>query len=333
MIDRINESHVFLNLKEITENKEFRIKQDGSSLPFEDESGILKIKIKDLDIYKKLELDLAFDNIEINSFFEKYTLDKKKLNDEHYVTSKIINAATRNLNNNELFFTAFNALREIKPENHFHDALITLLSYKTLENPKGRMWIISTLEKSKIESQKDNNVILTPNIVRWNISSTASLSLLLLLNDLEESASNIINHTVNENSTIYNQLTFWNYTIIKLLQALIEANNNTPKKAGWTFLETFDFTRKAVNDLYHSRNDWILGQISDCRALIELGELALKCAVKCLGNIPHETRIANISFNGVIDLSPIFSRCRMARGNFNGVFFDEVTRKINEGQK
>lgn len=285
-----------------------------------------EIKIKDISIYENLTISTEVGEHSLGNIFEKYKLDKEKLNDEYYVTRKIINAGTRNMNDNELFFAAYNALAIMPAENHFYGALITLTSYKYLEAPEEREWILKGLIDSKKKFDKSIKQ-KTPDIVRWVISSATALSILLLLNDFIDEAEEVIDTAISKFEPNYNQLSYWNYCQCLILKSTILTYKGKQSEAGWKYLEAFDFSRKAINDIYHPRNDWVLGQISDCQALLSLGELALKCATKCLGKIPPASRYADIQHNGSISLSPIFSRCRDSRSKFKGRFFD-TTEKI-----
>ena len=288
----------------------------------------IKINIKDMSIYD--DLIYADGKIELNlsSAFEKYKLSRDLLEDEAYVTGAIINAATRGLNNSELFFMAYNALAIFPEKNHFYGSLVTLISYKYLEAPECRGWVVRVLlgAKNRFDSSADS---YAPNSVRWGISSATALSLALLMHDRLADAEEVIDSALLRYEPNINQLSYWNYCQCLILKATLRLHAGEQAEAGWRYLAAFDFSRTAINNIYHSRNDWILGQISDCHALLRLGELAMKAAAKTLGPIPSESRSASIGYDGPIDLMPVFSRIPKARSKFDGKFFDAATKILN----
>jgi len=288
----------------------------------------LNVEFIDFNIYEDVTLVIGEKKIILNSIFKNYKLSIDKLRDEKYMTNSIVNASSRGFNNDEIFFVAYNALNIIDKSNHFFGAMVTLLSYRILENPNERSWLIGRLLKEKVEFDKAE-VALTPNRSRWIISSTAVLSMLLLLSNKVNNAENILSDVLKSSLYTLNQLSFWNYCLCLFLSALIKTKRNEHYDAGWEYLKVFDFSRKSLSDLYHPRNDWILGQMSDCRALLDLGELGLKCAHKSLGDIPAESRISNIKFSGTICFNPIFERSRNARNKINEIFFSEVEKILN----
>nr|WP_314876140.1 hypothetical protein [uncultured Pseudomonas sp.] len=291
------------------------------------ETFAIEINIKDFSIYESLVFSSGIFEIDLMDAFAKYRLDQNKLADEFYMTGAIVNAATRGMENNELFFVAYNALAIMPITNHFYGALITLVSYKYLEAPEYRGWVLDTLFESK---KKFDGAVeyCTPNLARWGISSATAFSLALLLNDRVESAEWALDSALTKYEPNLNQLSYWNYCQCLILKSTILVHSGNSKEAGWKYLAAFDFSRKAINDIYHSRNDWVLGQVSDCHALLNLGELSLKCAAKSLGRIPSESRYADIKFNGKINFMPVFSRFQGSRNKFKSSFFDAVEEKF-----
>lgn len=287
------------------------------------------IKIQDFSIYEDLKVSSEMGDYSLSSVFDKYRLDTNKLADEFYVTEKIINAGTRGMGNQELFFVAYNAFSVMPARNHFYGSLITLIAYKYLEAPEERTWVLSRLIEAK-KKYDESIEVKTPNIVRWGISSTTALSLALLLNDFVDDAERIIDKTISVFEPHHNQLSYWNYCQCLILKSAILVYKQNQGEAGWKFLSAFDFSRRAINDIYHSRNNWVLGQISDCQALLSLGELALKCGAKCLGNkIPSESRFADIKHHGGVSFAPVFIRFRDSRAKFKSSFFDSIEKNFN----
>ncbi|WP_323615046.1 hypothetical protein [Pseudomonas putida] len=291
-------------------------------------TSAIEISIKDFSIYDDLVLNLDGVEIDLADAFGKYRLDQDRLADEFYITGAIINAATRGLDNGELFFVAYNALAIMPLTNHFYGALVTLVSYKYLEAPECRAWVVDVLLESKkrfdCAAHSDS-----PNVVRWGISSATALSLVLLLNDRVDDAECVIDSAFTKYEPNLNQLSYWNYCLCLILKATVLFHAGRCKDAGWKYLAAFDFSRKAINDIYHSRNDWVLGQVSDCHALLNLGELGMKCAAKSIGDIPLESRYADIKYGGAINFMPVFSRFQRSRSKFKSDFFDTVDRFFN----
>ena len=292
---------------------------------------IVTVPIDAFSIYEKNSLLIDGEEIDVGFLFKNYKLDLSKVNDEFYMTRSLVNAASREYNKDEIFFVALNALRVVKKDNHFFGALITLLCYRVLEQPDSRGWIVDSLfeEKRKFDNSE---ITLTPNRSRWIISSSCTLGMVLLLKGEIFAANEVLKSSLENADPEMNQLCYWNHSLCLFMIALIETYQGDFVSSGWKYIKVFDFSRKAINDLYHSRNDWLLGQVSDCKALLSIGELAVKCASKCLGNIPAESRIAAIKYNGNINLNPIFERSRDARKLANESFFQEVEKKLNEAR-
>ncbi|QHG63840.1 hypothetical protein [Pseudomonas putida] len=310
------------------------VKQGQVEVPFKQLSNhggerlSVEVNIKDFSIYEDLVVCSESDEVSLSDVFLKYRLDCDRLSDEFYVTGAIVNASTRGLTNNELFFVAYNALSIMPSANHFYGSLITLISYKYLEAPEYRGWILDVLVEAKkgFDSAVDRTL---PNVVRWGISSTTALSLALLLNDRTESANAIVDVTIQSYEPHLNQLSYWNYCLCLILKATMLRCGGDAKAAGWKYLAAFEFSRKSINDIYHGRNDWVLGQLSDCHALLNLGELAIKCAAKSLGKIPPESRYADLKYSGKIVFSAIFSRFQNSRIKFNSKFFDGAEKLLS----
>ncbi|ERT18525.1 MULTISPECIES: hypothetical protein [Pseudomonas] len=333
-VTNIGLSSVVIEFASVDASKFINLSQAQREVPFkwvdagDPQQVAIEVNIRDFSVYESLQLASDEHKLELAGAFEKYRLDEKKLADEFYVTGAIINAATRGMENNELFFVAFNALSIMPVNNHFYGALITLISYKYLEAPEYRGWVIGVLLESKTKFD-DAVEYCTPNTARWGISSATAFALVLLLNDRVEDAEWVIDSALRRYEPNLNQLSYWNYCQCLILKAAILAFVGRNKESGWKFLAAFDFSRKAINDTFHSRNDWVLGQISDCHALLNLGELAMKCAAKSLGRIPSESRYADIKYSGKISFAPVFSRFQSSRSKFKSEFFDVTEMALN----
>lgn len=309
------------------------LKQDDKTIQYkvlasaDADHVMIEFHLKEFSIYKDLMVYSDSPHFSLYEIFDKYRLDQGKLDDESYVTRAIINAQTRNLDANELFFSAYNALSIIPEKNHFFGALITLMAYKYLEDPAYRGWILNVLFEAK--KRFDNCIVeYTPNIVRWGISSSTALSLALLMNDRVNDAELLIDSVLENYEPNLNHLSYWNYCQCLMIKSTMLVYKGKFNEAAWKYLAAFDYSRKAINDTYNPRNDWVLNQILDCHALLNLGELALRCAAKILGTIPHESRYANIKYSGKISFTPIFSRFQNSRSKFKSSFFDTVEKKI-----
>lgn len=307
-----------------------------------------EIKIKDLsqDNYRvaidnnqyEILLDTKNFNIEDNLILvndtvltlEKYKLDLSKVNDDFYMTERLINASSRNLTPDELFLICFSYLEKIPSTCSYLGAIITLLSYRVLDDIDNRSFIFEKLLEAKKNYDKnfDNN---NPHGIRWFISSASNFSMLCLTLGEVEQAEHCLN-TLEKNASLVelNPLSYWNYSQAMTLFGLIQVNKGNYKKAGNIFLRNFTFTRNSLCDLYHPKNDWLMGQLSDCTALLELGKLNLIAGTNAYENkIPQSSRFSNFNSIGKeINIKPLFIR-------FNKLnpakikFFQETIRKFN----
>lgn len=261
---------------------------------------------------------------------EKYRLDLSKVNDDFYMTERLINASSRNLTPDELFLICFSYLDKIPSTCSYLGSIITLLSYRVLDDVDKRSVIFEKLLKAKksYDQNFDNN---NPHSIRWFISSASNFSMLCLVLGEIEHAEYCLNTLEKKASLVeLNPLSYWNYSQAMTLFGLTQINKNNYNKAGNIFLRNFTFTRNSLCDLYHPKNDWLMGQLSDCTALLELGKLNLIAGTNAYKNkIPQSSRFSNFNSIGKeINIKPLFIRFnKLKPGEIK--FFQEAVSKFN----
>lgn len=276
--------------------------------------------------------DPEFDQICIGDFvvdLSKYVVDRNKFHDDVYMTNMLINAASRNLSPDELFFVASKALGKIPNDSPYLGALITLLSYRIIDDIGGRSFIFEDVLAKKLKFDdffdKEN-----PHSLRWVISSSSTFSMLcLILGKVSIAKDILVKLQRNSHLPELNPLSYWNFCQAMTLLGLIQIEQNDKRKAGNTLLRNFIFSRNSLIDIYHPRNDWLLGQLSDCSAILELGKLSLILGTKSHGNkIPGSSRISSFNADSkIVNLSPLFIRFNTVdRGSIP--FFNRVLDNI-----
>lgn len=237
------------------------------------------------------------------SLFDRYILDANKLSDYLYINEKLVNAGTRNISGDELFYICLCYYDKLAPENCYLGAIISIISYRIAENIPNRQKILPDL--LAVKSAYDKNAKFDDaHHIRWFFSSTNALSsLLIAIGDLVN-AKNIIEISLKKSAYVgLNPLCYWNFSSILFKHALLKFEEGNNREAGTYFLMCFNNARAALSDLLHPRNDWVFNQFSDCRAVLDLAEHALIGATAAFnGKIPGETRFMNIRA-----LRPVFN--------------------------
>lgn len=261
--------------------------------------------------------------------FENYRIDESKFFDDYYMTQLLVNAATRKFSSDELFFVIVNYLDRVPEHSPYLGAMITILSYRVIDNIEGRSGLFEKIlyAKNVYDEKFDTS---SPHAVRWFVSSSATFSMLSLLLGRVEVAANTLSKMRDKSYLVeLNPLSYWNYCQAMSLLALINIHMGLKFEAGNIFLTTFIFSRNSLIDIYHPRNDWLLGQLSDCTAIMELGKFCLVCGARSYDDkIPPSSRFSAFCSKGkTINLSPLFIR-------YNGVnatafpFFSKVLKKL-----
>jgi hypothetical protein len=285
----------------------------------------IKFHVEKIDIFK--------DVIEVNNTlvdFKKYILCNKSYYNDYYMTESIVNAGARKYTNDELFFLIKNNIEHIPYDCPYLGAMLTIISYRIIDDIENRKYLIERLIhlKKEFDAKFDEN---NPHSIRWLISSSATMSMLLISIDRKDDAKKFLQLVkIHYNKVNLNPLSYWNLNQAMILLSLLYIDENDWNSSGTLLLSQFIFSRNALLDIYNPRNDWLLGQLLDCTALLELGKLSLILSTRCLkNNIPPSTRIS--SFNGdnkPIDFSPLFIRFRGLEKNVH--FFKSIRDKIDE---
>ncbi|MDH2294247.1 hypothetical protein [Cobetia sp. 1AS1] len=306
------------------------IKKDQSNHSYDssnDEVSKVSILISDIDIYND---DLYVNDQDVSGLLSRYKLDTSKLDDEFYMTKNLANAATRPYNNNELFFVAYQLLNILEPNNHFYASCISVCSYKYVELSVHNSFVRDFLvNKWYVLDNKRGKI--TPNYIRWYISSSMSLSLMLLASDDTDNAAHVVGVAAEKSSSYYgyNHLSYWNYCQLAFLYGALKVYKEDYNSASVWFMNSFNASRAGIADIYNPRNDWLLGQLSDCEALLKVGSLSLVCAMKANnGALPLESRSTQqVPKNKKIDINVLFLRLPVLK-NKSLPFFDLIKSRL-----
>jgi len=281
----------------------------------------------DIRTYNYLEVELFINDYQVH--LDKYYLDESKFYDDFYMTETLINASARNLSPDEIFFVGLAYIRKIPSDSPYLGALITLLSYRVLDDINERAYLFDAVYEQK--KLFDSSINATnPHSIRWFISSASTFTMLALTLGKVD-VGYIILKKLQEHSHLaeFNPLSYWNYCQAMTLLGLIHVDRGDKKEAGTIFITTFIFSRNSLIDIYNPRNDWLLGQLSDCTAILELGKLCLISGTKCFDNkIPSSSRVCAFNANDKeVNLSPLFIRFRGLKLE-NSNFFNRVKAEI-----
>ncbi|MGL5602836.1 MAG: hypothetical protein ACRDD5_18390 [Silvania sp.] len=327
MLITINKNDLYIELDKC-ENPDIKIKGTPLTTPHEiiihEDTCKIKIPIKSIDIFKS---EILVNGIPVD--FEKYKLCRESYYNDFYMTESIVNAGARKFTNDELFFLIKNNINNIPHDCPYLGSMLTIISYRIIDDIENRDYLVE--EIVNLKRHFDSKVNDTnPHSIRWFVSSAATMAMLLIATDRTKEAEEFLNlvkqnyHRVN-----LNPLCYWNAIQGMVLLSLIYINNEQWDLAGNLLLSQFVFSRNALLDIYNPRNDWLLGQLSDCTALLELGKLSLISSTRCLKNNIHSaTRVS--SFNGnnkPIDFAPLFIRFRGLEHKVQ--FFKSIREKLD----
>lgn len=284
----------------------------------------IKIPVRAFDIFQS---EIRINDNLVN--FEKYKLHNDSYYNDFYMTESIVNAGARKFTNDELFFLIKNNINNIPHDCPYLGSMLTIISYRIIDDIQNREYLVEdiiNLKRNFDAKISDTN----PHSIRWFVSSAATMSMLLIAVNRNKEAEEFLNLVkLNYNRVNLNPLCYWNSIQGMILLSLLYIDNEQWELAGSLLLSQFVFSRNALLDIYNPRNDWLLGQLSDCTALLELGKLSLIASTRCLkNNIPSATRIS--SFNGnnkPVDFAPLFIRFRGLEHKVN--FFKSIREKID----
>lgn len=298
----------------------------ASSHEIVSESDLFKIKIpiKAFDIFQS-EITVNGNLVD----FEKYKLCKDNYYNDFYMTESIVNAGARKFTNDELFFLIKNNINQLPHDCPYLGSMLTIISYRIIDDIEQREYLVENIIELKRKFDTKINDA-NPHSIRWFVSSAATMSMLLIAVNRKKEAEEFLNLVkLNYYRINLNPLCYWNSIQGMILLSLLQIDNEKWDLAGNLLLSQFVFSRNALLDIYNPRNDWLLGQLSDCTALLELGKLSLIASTRCLNNnIPSASRIC--SFNGnnkPVDFSPLFIRFRGLENKVS--FFKSVKDKLD----
>lgn len=323
----IETNFIYIHLNKESSPK-IKINGELSSKEFElietDSAFTIKKSVESFDIFK--------DKIEVNGTnvdFSKYILCDQNYYNDYYMTESIVNAGARKYTEDELFFVIKNNIKRLPYDCPYLGAMLTIISYRIIDDIDNRKYMIDDIIslKKKYDLTFDEN---NPHSIRWLISSSATMAMLLISADRKSDAKNFLEYVkLNYNKATLNPLAYWNLNQAMILLSLLYIDDNKWDSAGNLLLSQFVFSRNALLDIYNPRNEWFLRMAIDCTALLELGKLSLILSTRCLkNNIPESSRIA--SFNGddyQIDFSPIFIRFRGLENKIP--LFKEIKEKVD----
>ncbi|PIF20674.1 hypothetical protein [Candidatus Pantoea floridensis] len=307
----------FIEIKGLPLKKPYELKA-------EKDGYVLIIQIDAIDIFESI---ISVNEIDVN--FDKFILDKNNYFNDDYMTESIVNAGARKFTNDELYFLVKNNIKKIPLNCPYLGAMLTIISYRIIDDLDKRKNIIDDIVclKRKYDAAVDDT---NPHSIRWFISSSATLAMLLIALDRKEEAKEFLNLVKKNYYRInLNPLCYWNAIQGMILLSLLYIEDDQWELAGNLLLSQFIFSRNSLIDLYNPRNDWLLAQLSDCTALLELGKLSLIISTRCLkNNINSSTRISPFNGNNkIVELSPLFIRFRTLSNKVD--FFNTIKEKID----
>ena len=284
----------------------------------------VKLLISSFDIFEN--------NVEINGStvnFNKYILCDNNYYNDYYMTETFVNAGARKFTNDELFFLIKNNIHKIPYDSPYLGSMLTIASYRIIDDLENRRYLIDELIhlKRMFDDNFDEN---NPHSIRWLISSAATMSMLLMAVDKKMEAKEFLSTVkTHYNRANLNPLSYWNLNQAMILLSLLYIDDNDWDASGTLLLSQFVFSRNALLDIFNPRNDWLLGQLLDCTALLELGKLSLILSTRCLkNNIPSSSRISPFNGNNKpVDFSPIFIRFRGLENKIP--LFKEIKEKVD----
>lgn len=284
----------------------------------------MKLPIRSFDLFKT---DIFIDENQVD--FERYKLCKEKYYNDFYMTESFVNAGARSFNNDELFFLIKNNINNIPYDCPYLGSMLTIISYRIIDDIQNREYLVENIINLKRNFDTKINDA-NPHSIRWFVSSAATMSMLLIAVDRKKEAAEFLSLIkLNYNRLTLNPLCYWNSIQGMILLSLLYIDNDDWELAGTLLLSQFVFSRNALLDIYNPRNDWLLGQLSDCTALLELGKLSIIASTRCLkNNIPSASRVSPFNGNNKpVDFSSLFIRFRGLEHKIN--FFKSIRDKVD----
>jgi hypothetical protein len=236
------------------------------------------------------------DGIDIADRFVRYQLDENKLNDNRYLTGTLFNAATRPFSDDDLFAVAYAYLNALPIDNPNFGGLITIVSYRIADKLRERIAVLDDVYATYCRYRKMTPAY-DPVAFRWLVSSSNVLATVLLSVGRVQQAEDVVDgalQTIVHPSL--NPMVHQNYVLLLFQGGLIKAWSGCFKEAASLFIGAVNACRHGLIDLLHPKNEWVLGQMSDCHKLLHFAEIAHVAALACTRNqLPPPSRFASIA--------------------------------------
>lgn len=323
----VNKNDLYIELEKC-ESLDIKIKGTPLTSPYEiikdADAFKIKIPIKSFDIFQS---EIIVNEVPVN--FEKYMLRNDSYYNDFYMTEHFVNAGARKFTDDELFFLIKNNINNIPFDCPYLGSMLTIISYRIIDDIENRDYLVEDIIKLKRNFDAKINDA-NPHSIRWFVSSAATMSMLLIATDHKKEAEEFLNLIkLNYHRINLNPLCYWNSIQGMIILSFLYIDNEQWDLAGNLLLSQFVFSRNALLDIYNPRNDWLLGQLLDCTALLELGKLSLVVSTRCLKNNIHSaTRISPFNGNNKpVDIAPLFIRFRGLEHKVQ--FFKSIREKID----
>lgn len=250
-------------------------------------------------------------------------IDEKKINDRKYLISTIL-GNVKDINKDEQFNTLIHALGLMKITNPYLGGIITNICYRYQEKSEEREFIFPKIYELK-ESLDNNANFNEPVFARWLVSSSNTLATLALSKGHIDEAEKIIHRCLKINSlSSHTPLLYMNLCLMYFQLAMIYFHKGDLKSSSCIFEKCFYLTNSAINEIYNTRNEFLLSMKIDCDTLIELGNKSIIALNKL--NIELEgSRVPKIKNKKNFSSKIALKRFQ----NLNSDWHDTIDFKIN----
>lgn len=253
--------------------------------------------------------------------------DINRFDDYVYVTNNIFNHALRKGSNDEQFSLLLEILSNASCENPLLGGVITNLCYRYNENLEERDFIFPYIYE--IKDSYDNVADVTkPAYSRWLVSSSNTLGTVALMRGEVERGKEILERGLKIYSlAAHTPLLYLNLCMMYFQYAMIKFQEGRVNHAASIFEKCYYISISAVNEIYSSRNDYVLSMKFDCHMLTEIGLEALKANNLILRDKSlFGCRVPKVNVDAKFDVSVITKRfARPYSGWHKG-----IEKRINE---
>ncbi len=194
-----------------------------------------------------------------------------ELKNNAFVNETFFNAATRNLKPNELFFMLMKNIKNFEEDNLLLFGFLTVLCYRIADDFEKRRFIIKYLDAiyHSIEITKCDKATFS----RWFISASNTLGTMQIMCSNINNAMNIFHRALREINFIpHTPLYSMNYSMISFQTAMIYMYNNENQYALIHFERCFIESKRSIDEILNTRNDWFLGMYTDIDILSKLSK-------------------------------------------------------------